>query len=122
MEYNLELSDVSLNEQARDMINIRVGMALSRFATLISDFDIVLSKDSTNKKNTSKPKHQDDQGPLICKIKITLQAGHQIEVEDTGPDLDAGFSQAIVRSKRAIERHLKHHRGPRLGASMSSRT
>jgi ribosome-associated translation inhibitor RaiA len=112
MHYNLELNDISLSDQARNMIDTRIGLDLSRFAGLISDFDIYLSQNS----------QKNDKPPVACTIKITLQAGHQIVVEDTATDLDAGFTQAVMRSKRAIERHLKRHRGHRLGSSVTSRT
>ncbi|WP_371193358.1 HPF/RaiA family ribosome-associated protein [Glaciecola sp. SC05] len=112
MEYKLKLTNISLSEHERDLIDTRMSLGLTRFANLISKFEINLAR---------KPKTENNL-PIVCSVKVNLQAGHEIEVYDSANSADAALSQSVQRTKRAIERHLRHHRGPRLGSSMTSRT
>lgn len=112
MDYNLTVKNISLSQQEREMIDTRMALTLSRFANLISSFDITFSAREQTETNL----------PVVCTIKVSLQAGHQIDVHDSANSVDSALSQSVQRTKRAIERHLKHLRGPRLGSSITSRT
>ncbi|MFC4699088.1 HPF/RaiA family ribosome-associated protein [Glaciecola siphonariae] len=112
MDYNITESDFSLSPHQTDIIDTRMGLSLSRFANLIAKCDLTFTNNT----------QQEPDLPVKCKIHILLHAGHEIEIEDHARELELCFSQAVARAKRSIERHLKHHRGPRLGSSMTTRT
>jgi len=112
MEFDIKLQELALSVEERDMLDTRIALGLSRFANLISSFDISLTK-----RNDTDPEMS-----VVCDIVVKLQAGHKIEVSDAARSTHEVLNIAIKRVKRAIERHLKHHRGPRLGSSMTSRT
>lgn len=112
MDYKLKVSNLSLDEQERELIDTRMSLGLTRFANLISSFDIVLKQQEQTETHL----------PIVCEVNVTLNAGHEIEVTDSAKSTDIALTQAIQRTKRAIERHLRYQRSPRLGSSMTSRT
>jgi len=111
MEYKLKLSNLSLNEQERELIDTRMSLGLARFSNLITNFDIKLGLHDETETHL----------PVICEVNIELHGGQEINIFDSAHDINAALTQTIQRTKRSIERHLKHHSHSRLGASSISR-
>jgi ribosome-associated translation inhibitor RaiA len=112
MNYTLDVTNLRLKDSEHEMIETRLGLSLSRFASLIAQSNIAFSAGSADMK----------QSAIHCEITLKLQSGYKIDIRDDAKSVELAFTQALQRSKRSIERHLRHHRGPRLGSSMTTRT
>ena len=112
MQYTLNVRNVSLEQTQIEMIDTRIGLTLSRFANLIAKSEITLRAISA----------EAEQCKIHCDITLSLQSGPTIEISDDAKNVEMAFTQALQRSKRSIERHLRHLRSPRLGSSVTSRT
>jgi ribosome-associated translation inhibitor RaiA len=112
MQYKLKLTGISITKRERDILSNRISLNLSRFTSLISNCDIRLIR----------VQNTESAFTVICEIKMLLQAGFEIEIEDSADTLESAVAQALERCKRAIQRHLKHHRSTRLGSSTTTRT
>ena len=112
MNYTLNDRTGALSNDQREGLDTKLGLSLSRFASLVTDCNIVIEE----------LKSETDSSRYKCSLVVNLQAAHEIKIEDQAANPQSSIEQAIQRTKRAIERHLRHHRGPRLGSSMTSRT
>jgi hypothetical protein len=112
MQYTLNVCNLRLQEKDIEMIDTLIGLTLSRFANLIAGSEITLKTRSENTEQCS----------VHCSILLNLQSGPKIEISDDAKSVELAISQALQRSKRSIERHLRHLRGPRLGYSITTRT
>jgi ribosome-associated translation inhibitor RaiA len=112
MQYTLNVRNLRLQEKDIEMIDTRIGLTLSRFANLITASEITLKADSADADGRS----------VHCNIMLNLQSGPTIEISDDARSVEMAITQALQRSKRSIERHLRFLRGPRLGSSITTRT
>nr|WP_136252475.1 hypothetical protein [Ningiella ruwaisensis] len=112
MDYSLDVNNMAVSDDESHLIDTRIGLTLSRYANLIEQCHICLLRQESN----------EDSLPVECKINLLLHAGHEIQIRDRARNTEYACTQALQRCKRAIERHLKHHRGVRLGSSITSRT
>jgi ribosome-associated translation inhibitor RaiA len=112
MQYTLNQCNLSLQATEIEMIDIRIGLSLSRFTNLIANSEITLRAVPADA----------GQSAVHCHITLHLQSGPCIKISDDAKNAETAFTQALQRSKRSIERHLRHLRSPRLGSSMISRT
>ncbi|WP_395344079.1 HPF/RaiA family ribosome-associated protein [Ningiella sp. W23] len=110
MEFSITHTDLVLTASQQEMIDERIALSLSRFASIVSGCELSIRE--SNGPNAA---------VIECSISVGLQSGHSISIEDNGHKLESAIAQCVQRCKRAIERHLKHKRVPRLRSASSAR-
>lgn len=97
MQYTLVHNDIELTEDTRAVIDAKLSLNLSRFTNAIAQCEIAFVTESVMPEKL-----------VRCTVKIRTNAGEQIEISDTAKDPVASFTHSLTRTKRSVERHLKH--------------
>lgn len=110
MQYTIRQNYENVSDNDREFIDSRIGLSLSRFNSITSNFEIRFDKVEHGKK------------PLTaCTICIKMTNAADFVVTDSAESVQQAFVVTLNRVKRNIERHLKRSKGSRLGPSLSAR-
>ncbi len=111
MQYIIEPNGVQPCGKERALIDVRIGLALSRFNSIIANTHIQFSQADS----------QVGQNLCSCSVRVQLKNNTDFVITDTGINIETSFSSAISRMKRTIERHLKRNSNARSSNSANLR-
>jgi hypothetical protein len=106
MQALIKTHEFDLNSEDLEMINERINLSLSRFNTIISKCELIITNEYD--------KHSPQTAMVCCSIQIVLQNGTKINCNELGKHLDESFLASLSRIKRGIERHLKRGKTNRI--------
>ncbi len=93
MKVTIVNGDFILGDEAKDAIETRIRLALSRFSTKISRVTLKLTSGDDPAKE-----HK------ICRLEVLLRPTRTIVAEDKDADLQAAVDRAAIQMARSLER------------------
>jgi putative sigma-54 modulation protein len=94
MKIVIRQHQVEINDQLREHVQRRIGLALGRFGDLVSRVTVRFSKDAEHTR---------------CRINVGVRP-EPVRTEDTNADIFAAVDHAADRASRSIDRALELER------------
>lgn len=96
MQFVIDKTGIIPNTSDMEFIEAKIGLSLSRFNSLISQFDISFSSAESSGQNI-----------VVCTIHISMANSPDFVISDSSKSLQDSFALALNRIKRNIERSIK---------------
>ncbi|GLR70477.1 hypothetical protein [Agaribacter marinus] len=98
MQYKINCKDLKISDAEKTMIDTRLGLNLSRFVTVVDNYTITIEEASS----------ADNTKLVMTSATFTLPGTNKISLEARADKLDNAVLLLVGKSKRIIDRHLKH--------------